>query len=76
MGGEHVGGGNMAAGVALAAPAQRLGLGRCVGSELHTPPKRGKAGPGSRMTAKWPGAFETRTLGCEPTWLLVSRRQK
>lgn len=54
VGGECVGGGNMAAGVALPAPARRLGLGLCVGSELNTQSKRGKAGPGSRMTAKWP----------------------
>lgn len=64
VGGERVGGGNMAAGVALAAPARRLGLGRCVGSKLNTRPKRGKAGPGSRMTAKWP-----RSLWKQDTWV-------
>lgn len=44
VGGEHVGGGNMAAGVALAAPARRLGLGLCVGSELNSQPAKERQG--------------------------------
>lgn len=64
VGGERVGGGNMAAGVALAAPARRLGLGLCVGSELNTPLQRGEAGPGSRTTAKWPWSLRN-----QDTWV-------